>query len=1406
MATKLYLRNDNNSSKLSGYYDLIATAGNSSDTGVVATTASGTNIQWTKTSGGTALAWISGRIPAGGVTLTSADWDIWCRESGSSANAKLRVRLYKWHEGTETELTGSPFDESAELNSMAITNETGTADFTDTAFAENDRLVVKLFITNVGTMGAGYTCTVQFNVANGSTGDSAMNLAETITFKSDKAVGNTDTFAFSQSAVLKGKVNLYGNTGTFQFTQNAVIYSKQKLYRSGTSDITFSQNGVIRGKLNARGTTNLTFSQNAVLSIILNTSASSGITFSQSAILKGKGRLSGNTGTFQFTQNAVIYGKQTLYRSGTTDITFSQSAVGYRKRKEYISGSSQIAFSNIIYVKSHIIGSSDITIDVTGTLRTRAFVTGWTLTDNTVAGRTITLPLVQNRAEGALSYNCDVDWGDGTAHSTITSYDDADRIHTYSTIGSKTITITGVCEGWSFNNGGDKLKIDHVICWGGASFVGFKYLAGGFYGCTNIYYIPTHPISASGTGVLSDGFKQTFQDCTYLTSDYLRSNLFSSHPNVSSNGFYNTFYGCSITTIPADLFKYNTLVSSNAFRGTFYGCTLLTTIPDHLFDYNTLISSSGFFGTFQGCSKITSLPTDLFRYNTALSTSGFQGTFYGCSKITSLPDDLLRYNTLVSSAGFYNTFYSCNSLTSIPADLFRYNIQVSSSGFYSTFYSCTVLTSIPTDLFRYNTLVSSSGFYSTFYNCTVLASIPADLFRYNTVVSSNSFTVTFYNCNKLQLRSDIFYADGEQGTRFYNVSIEFLNCFYRASFTGTKGTAPDLWNCNFGSGTPTKTGCFSGAGNSCSSLSNYGLIPTDWGSTGAVCKQYISGATTINFIVLLNQQISGSSDITFSNEGDLYDSSVAPSALAGSADITFVSTAQVTYQEVTIWMLGQLLVWFTESANIRGKGKLSGSSALIFTNSVSLFGLGELKAESVITFSNQADLSGGITQGRLYANEPFGFSQRTRLFDDFNSYEVGQLAGQGRWEAYGSSSAHLVTAGKTITSDGVTQDYDYVDFSSDLNESEGWELSIKITKLDALSGENRIYLGWTNSLYIYGDYGAAFSWANASPILIEGTIFWRDASYQVGDVVKIKREGKHIEFYLNGEIDIEWYLSSGPATGDEGIFDCIYELDWEGYDWLWLYLVDQYIEIDDIRFDYNIVDGVTGTLRGIKYTQGISPVVFSCLGLVTGYGFLSGSSALMFSTQADLRYKATTKYTTGLSLLQFTQSGTLYGTGSGIGVSAIKFSEIADLHGKGQLSGLTDIGFIETGDVFGHGFLSGNIVSSATLSGIMRAVAYLSGASDITFSAEAEAILKAVTNVTFDVDGNLKMARLHYETIRGNSFITLSIDGGSKVIFSISGNSLVTETVQGVSPVTGELINDSKITSILVGNSLIDVP
>jgi hypothetical protein len=193
MATKLFLRNTQANGIGATYYDMIIDAGSATDTAVVNTTAAGTEIQFTKTAGGSVIQFVSGRAPAGGFTLTTTDISLWMHESNMNANIGGRYRVFKrTGAGVETELGGGPFNDGVEFGTSAA-EMLWTGNVTDTAFAENDRILLKIYITNVGTMATGFTGTLTFNGADGATGDSFFNIAETITFKFDSSTYDEST-------------------------------------------------------------------------------------------------------------------------------------------------------------------------------------------------------------------------------------------------------------------------------------------------------------------------------------------------------------------------------------------------------------------------------------------------------------------------------------------------------------------------------------------------------------------------------------------------------------------------------------------------------------------------------------------------------------------------------------------------------------------------------------------------------------------------------------------------------------------------------------------------------------------------------------------------------------------------------------------------------------------------------------------------------------------------------------------------------------------------------------------------------------------------------------------------------------------------------------------------------------
>jgi hypothetical protein len=66
------------------------------------------------------------------------------------------------------------------------------------------------------------------------------------------------------------------------------------------------------------------------------------------------------------------------------------------------------------------------------------------------------------------TYSFDIDWGDGTT-DTITAWNQAELLHTYSVAGIYLLEITGTCGNIKYSGSGDILKITDISNWGGSN-------------------------------------------------------------------------------------------------------------------------------------------------------------------------------------------------------------------------------------------------------------------------------------------------------------------------------------------------------------------------------------------------------------------------------------------------------------------------------------------------------------------------------------------------------------------------------------------------------------------------------------------------------------------------------------------------------------------------------------------------------------------------------------------------------------------------------------------------------------------------------------------------------------------------------------------------------------------------
>ena len=133
---------------------------------------------------------------------------------------------------------------------------------------------------------------------------------------------------------------------------------------------------------------------------------------------------------------------------------------------------------------------------------TTSFISTWTVAGDEAA-RTVTLPLVSN---GTINFT--IDWGDDSS-GTVTAYNDADRVHIYSTNGTYTVTMAGTIRGLQFADGGDKTKIRTITQWGTFNLTNNAT----FRGCSNLNVTATDAPTVSSTSL-----SLAFTDCAALTS------------------------------------------------------------------------------------------------------------------------------------------------------------------------------------------------------------------------------------------------------------------------------------------------------------------------------------------------------------------------------------------------------------------------------------------------------------------------------------------------------------------------------------------------------------------------------------------------------------------------------------------------------------------------------------------------------------------------------------------------------------------------------------------------------------------------------------------------------------------------------------------------------------------------
>ena len=188
------------------------------------------------------------------------------------------------------------------------------------------------------------------------------------------------------------------------------------------------------------------------------------------------------------------------------------------------------------------------------------------------------LPLI-----AASNINATVNWGDGTSDN-ITSYNQSETTHTYSSQDTYDITIEGVIDGWQFSDatvGGDRAKIQLIEKYG------------------------TLDISTNGT----------FANCTNLNTTATDA------PTISSTDLLVTFIGCASLTTPD--FSGWDVSNVTSFDQMFRNCTSLTEAGINSIAGWDVGSGQDFSTMLRGVPNIGSLDLSGWDISSALDLTSF---------------------------------------------------------------------------------------------------------------------------------------------------------------------------------------------------------------------------------------------------------------------------------------------------------------------------------------------------------------------------------------------------------------------------------------------------------------------------------------------------------------------------------------------------------------------------------------------------------------------------------------------------------------------------------------------------------------------------------------------------------------------------------------------------------------
>ena len=422
-------------------------------------------------------------------------------------------------------------------------------------------------------------------------------------------------------------------------------------------------------------------------------------------------------------------------------------------------------------------------------------ITRWTLAD----ASDLDLELWGSNL-GTSTYNFDVDWGDGSTETGITT---SDKSHTYASTGTYTVKIGGQFAGFYMDRGStaDKAKFVEFVQWGSETEIHSLYRA--FYQCTNMVYSATDAPDLSNLSG-STQMRQTFLYCYAV--QYLDLSGWTNTDNITSG--YGAFYACTgLLTLNLTGWDTSNFTAINEMcRATGHstnGCTFtmpnldLTscTTPQSIFQTATIksvnidnwtlkpsttLNFNSFFYDADGDSEGTNWTIDLSGWTNEASINTLNGAFRSCDGLTSV--DLTNFDNS-NVATWYYGFGTAPDLTQIVGLNAISAASFTGTAMYQVFYGCSNL-----DFATHNfgtafgpNLGSVTNFSSCFRNCgSATGGITAPEVGNWDVSSATTFANMFQGC-KISGTLDVSSWDVSSvvgagfGSMFYNSSVSTVD-------------------------------------------------------------------------------------------------------------------------------------------------------------------------------------------------------------------------------------------------------------------------------------------------------------------------------------------------------------------------------------------------------------------------------------------------------------------------------------------------------------------------------------------------------------------------------------------------------------------------------------------------------